>query len=143
MNFGFEKKKATGLGIDITPLVDTVFNLLIFFALSMNFIATSGIRVELPKVKSKELIPLKESVDIFVSSSGIISIEGKEIGLDMLEGILKDIKEKGTERAIIKADGRVFHEFVVRVLEAAKRAGFEKIAIATQTEKSPDKSQNK
>jgi len=56
----FSERTKTDASLDITPIVDTVFNLLIFFALSLNFIITPGIKVNLPDAVTEEIIRERE-----------------------------------------------------------------------------------
>ena len=58
----FSEKTQTDASLDITPIVDTVFNLLIFFALSLNFIVTPGINVDLPESITEEIIREREEL---------------------------------------------------------------------------------
>ena len=118
--------------IDITPIVDTVFNLLIFFALSLNFIVTPGIKVNLPGSVTEEIIREKEEIIIAMDKDNSILVNGDNVSFDQLFLILKKSAQKDKDTlVIIQADREVSHGSVVRIMDAAKRAGLERLAIAT------------
>ncbi len=133
MRFRPEKKTKNGLGgtLDLTPIVDVVFNLLIFFALSLNFAATSGgINVKLPSASSAE--PVKaEQVTINLTKDGSVYFNDKTIDLEGLTQKLKEVKDKDSI-VIIRADDSVPHGKVVQVMDIAKSEGLSKLAIAVQ-----------
>ncbi len=131
MRFRKQKNEKTGSGatLDLTPVVDVVFNLLIFFALSLNFAATSGgINVKLPSASSAE--PVKtEQLTINLTQAGKIYYNDKEIEIDDLAPKLEAIEDKDSI-VIIRADNSVPHGQVVEVMDIVKSEGFSKLAIA-------------
>jgi biopolymer transport protein ExbD len=131
MRFRKLKKEKSGVGatLDLTPIVDVVFNLLIFFALSLNFAATSGgINVKLPSASSAE--PVKsEQLTINLTQAGQVYYNDKEINIDELPAKLQSIEDKESI-VIIRADNNVPHGQVVEVMDIVKSEGFSKLAIA-------------
>ena len=118
--------------LDITPIVDTVFNLLIFFALSLNFIVTPGINVSLPQSDTNEIIRKSEELIIEINKNNTIFVAGKQIAGDELFLFFSDAAQKNKERlVIIQADQDSIHGSVVSVMDMAKRAGLTRLAIAT------------
>jgi biopolymer transport protein ExbD len=138
MRFGKENGKKSGLGaaLDITPIVDTVFNLLIFFALSLSFAATSGgINVKLPKAASAE--PVKaEQLTINLTEDGKLYLNDKTTTLDGISETLRKNQNKES-LVIIRADDSVPHGKVVELMDTARTQGFTKLAIAVV--QSPEK----
>ncbi len=122
-------KAGSGATLDLTPVVDVVFNLLIFFALSLNFAATSGgINVKLPSASSAE--PVKtEQLTINLTQAGKVYYNDKEINIDDLASRLEGIEDKNSI-VIIRADNSVPHGQVVEVMDIVKSEGFSKLAIA-------------
>lgn len=122
-------KSGTGATLDLTPIVDVVFNLLIFFALSLNFAATSGgINVKLPSASSAE--PVKtEQLTINLTQAGQVYYNDEEINMDDLSPKLQGIEDKES-LVIIRADNTVPHGQVVEVMDIVKSEGFSKLAIA-------------
>jgi len=132
-----ENNKTKGLltTLDLTPVVDVVFNLLIFFALSLNFAATSGgINVKLPKASSAE--PIKaEQITINLTEDGKIYLNDKPSSREAVRKKLKDTKNKSS-LVIIRADDNVRHGKVVEAMDLVKSEGFSRLAIAVQQKNS-------
>src|SRR5690554_5735052 len=125
------KKSGFGSTVDLTPIVDTVFNLLIFFALSLNFAATSGgINVKLPKAQTVE--PVKaEQLTINLTKDGKLYLNDKLITLDKLNDTLRQNQKKDS-LIVIRADSSVEHGSVVEVMDIARTNGFSRLAIAVE-----------
>jgi len=124
-------KGGLGAGVDITPIVDTVFNLLIFFALSLNFAATSGgINIKLPKASSVE--PIKaDQLTINLTKDGKLYLNDKIITLEKLSETLEKNQNKES-LVIIRADSLVPHGRVVEVMDTVKTKGYSRLAIAVE-----------
>lgn len=134
MKFRRQRKKATGTGstLDITPVVDIVFNLLIFFALSLNFVATSGgINIKLPSATSAEPVRA-EQLTINLTKDGKLFYNDKTVDLKELRIKLRDLEDKDS-LVIIRADSAVPHGDVVEIMDIAKTEGLSKLAFAVQT----------
>lgn len=128
----FKERTRADARLDITPIVDTVFNLLIFFALSLNFIVTPGIKVNLPESETEEIIREQEEIIIMMKQNKEIVIGNRSVSLEQLFLILsKSAQKKKDALVIIQADQEVSHGSVVRVMDTVKRAGLARLAIAT------------
>ena len=128
---GNGKRAGFAAAVDLTPIVDTVFNLLIFFALSLNFAATSGgINVRLPKAATAE--PVKaEQLTISLTKDDKLYLNDKTISLDELSKTLEKNQDKES-LVIIRADNAVPHGRVVEVMDMAKTHGFSRLAIGVE-----------
>lgn len=123
------------IDLEMAPLIDVVFLLLIFFLISSSFVMQPGINVKLPEASTTEL---QEKKDIFITvdKTGLIYLNGRKIDAHMLVSGLKGLIAEGKDRlVIIKADEEALHGQVVRVMDSAKQAGIQRIAIATSPEK--------
>lgn len=109
--------------IDITPIVDTVFNLMIFFALSLNFIRTSVVKVELPRAKTGE--KGEETFTLFITKDGEIK-DGEGKTINNLEQFFKKNEIKSL---VINADVESKHGEVVKVIDYARRSGTTRISV--------------
>ena len=128
----FKEKTDFDAHLDITPIVDTVFNLLIFFALSLNFIVTPGIKVNLPESSTEEIVREKEEIVIVIKQGNEIFINNSLVSIEQLFLILSESAQRNRETLIIiQADQEVSHGRVVKVMDTAKRAGLTRLAIAT------------
>jgi biopolymer transport protein ExbD len=139
MHFRETARSRPGIALDITPIVDTVFNLLIFFALSLNFIVTPGINVSLPHADTNEIIRKSDEFIIEINKDNAIFVGGKQIAQDVLSLLLSEAAQKNKDRlVIIQADQDSIHGTVVSVMDLAKRAGLTHLAIATAPIKQSD-----
>ena len=117
---------------DTTPIADIVFLLLIFFMLSSSFIVQPGIRLRLPKAVSSE-IDLGRTVIVEIPAGGGIFVNDVKVDFKELPQALGIALSKAEEKmAIIKADRRVPHGVVVKVMDMAKLSGAERLVIATE-----------
>lgn len=118
--------------IDITPLVDVVFQLIIFFMLSSSFILQPGIKVDLPSTHSTKA-EKTSGMSVIIRSDGRIFLEDHEVRKSQLKQALFEEKRKRTsDFLVIKADQRARHGLVVEVMAIAKEVGISRIAIATK-----------
>lgn len=132
-----DKTKGVLSTLDLTPVVDIVFNLLIFFALSLNFAATSGgINLKLPTASSSD--PIKsEEITINLTSDGGVYLNDKSSSLNEIRTRLHDTPDKSS-LVIIRADGSVQHSRVVEAMDLVKSEGFSRLAIAVERKNSTD-----
>ncbi|MCX7940261.1 MAG: biopolymer transporter ExbD [Endomicrobia bacterium] len=120
--------------IDLAPMTDMVFQVLLFFILSSSFIVEPGIKVNLPKSQTSE-IQVQQKIMITIDAKEQIFIEGKPVLLDNLEEHLKLLLPYYSDRTVvIRADKNVRHGFVVTVMDIARISGAQKLAIATEKE---------
>ncbi len=118
--------------INLTPLIDIVFLLLIFFMLTSNFIETEGIKIKLPEASSKTVVQ-NENITIYVTKDSKVYFNGKFLSLKELPVVLKRaIENSDTKIVILKADKQSKMEIVVKVLDFAKSFGAKKLVIATK-----------
>ncbi|MDD4956886.1 MAG: biopolymer transporter ExbD [Candidatus Omnitrophica bacterium] len=127
----FEERKKISTHLDIAPLIDIVFLLIIFFMLTANFIMQPGIKVKLPAAESAR--PEKQdSMTIYISSDSVIYLNGTEVEMAGLaeELSLKLANEPGLNVAL-KADEKVDLGLAVRVMDIARKAGAGALVIST------------
>lgn len=128
------------LEINITPLIDVVFLLLIFFMVSTSFVETRGIKVKLPGSKSGAVERSAKPAELTLTEDGTLLLGGEPLPLSKLTGILRTHLDSGGESTLIlKADTLTEHGQVVQVMDIAKTSGIEKIAIATVPQKNEGK----
>jgi biopolymer transport protein ExbD len=126
--------------IDIAPFLDTVFNLLIFFALSLNFISTPGIRVNLPKSTAQEIVREDKDLRVVIAATNRIFLNEKQIEINDLGSRFREEAQKNRQTQIlIQADEQVAHGTVVRVMDLARSAGLHRLAIITQPKSSRER----
>jgi biopolymer transport protein ExbD len=130
----FKKKREEEITIGIAPLVDIVFLLLLFFAISYHFDIASGVQINLPKMSRTISGDNDEKrVTLIIDRSANIYLEGKKIDLKTLsERIQGYVQEQGLVKLVLQADKDVSHGTVVEVMDVAKSAGVDSIIIAAR-----------
>jgi biopolymer transport protein ExbD/biopolymer transport protein TolR len=129
----FKKIKEEDPRLGLTPLIDVVFLLLIFFMLTSHFHIASGVPIRLPKVTQKAYDSDGEKIILVVDRAGRAYLKGEKIDLKDLDAKLKELVEKGgLVHLLLQADKEVKHGRVVQLMDLAKRAGVSSIIIAAQ-----------
>lgn len=134
MNFRTEQgRRRIDIIVDVTPLIDVVFLLLIFFMITTTFINSPGIEVELPKAAYSDSQAQPSDITVAINGDGELVYQHKRVSLEELSALLESkVVENPHATVIVQADEKVFHGLVVRVMDIAKAVGFSKLAIATQ-----------
>ncbi|MDT8446925.1 MAG: biopolymer transporter ExbD [bacterium] len=127
----FRQKTKPSLGIEITPLIDVVFLLLIFFMISTTFVAQPGIQVDLPQASARPDAQKPESLDLTLTKEHRIYLNGQELAPDQLLARLKAAPGGKDRSLVIRADGLAQHRMVVFVMDQAHQAGIGKLSVAT------------
>ena len=115
--------------IDIAPLIDIVFQLLIFFMLTSSFVMQPGIKVNLPKAVTSEVVKF-ENIDILITSENVTYLNGKVVTTNELKTLLKQAAGRN-QTILIKADKRASLGRVVEIWDMARDLGITQINIAT------------
>ena len=109
--------------IDMSPLIDCVFILLIFFIVTTVFVEETGVEVDKPQADSSKDLP-SNSILIAVTESGEVVFDKENIGVNRVQATVKrKLKEDSTMPVIIQADRKASAGLMVRVIDEAERAG--------------------
>jgi biopolymer transport protein ExbD len=122
--------RAKAVGLNMTPLIDMVFLLLVYFLLTAHFIEEEGIGVRLPSAASRVQRQDRE-VAVALSREGVVFLGGAAVGVDELEERLRAAAQDGETTVVVRGDRDVALQAVVSVMEAAKKAGAARIVVAT------------
>lgn len=134
MNFNLPRKKQKDMGIDMGPLMDIVFILLIFFVVTSSFTRETGVDVTKPQAQSASQLE-KENLLIAITREGTIHINERQVDLASLQDILKQSLAKMPDReAVIIADKGSETGVLVQVIDACNLSGVKKVSIAAQAE---------
>ena len=128
-----QDRKSEGVDVNMTPLIDVVFLLLIFFVLTTTFQKEVQLKVDLPLSSASEQIALERPIEITVSPDGEILLQGGEAeGWKIQLGQL--VADSGEQQQlVIRADSNSPHGAVVQVMDAAQQFGIINLSIATES----------
>ena len=137
----FRRQKIDEVNINLTPLIDVVFLLLIFFMVTTTFKQTDELTIELPSAQATQISDsVKNKIEILITADGQYSLNGRTLineKADTLKQGILEVSEGDTERPlIITADAKASYELVLRIYDAAAQLGFAKLAhtIARETQ---------
>ena len=114
--------------INVTPLVDITLVLLVVFMVTAKIIVSSSLPMDLPKAAKGETVQLVFAIEL--PANGDIQVDGKRVGkdTDIIPLAKEGLKRNKDLRAVIRADEKVPHGRIIRVLDLLKQAGVAKIA---------------
>ncbi len=118
--------------IDIAPLIDMIFILIIFFMLTSSFIIQPGIKINLPKAETSEVVKC-ENIELIVSRENVIYLNGKVITAKELRVLLAQVSKR-KQAILIRADRGASLGRVVEIWDMCREAGVREINIATNQE---------
>ncbi len=131
--FGQNSSEEDDNAIDISPLIDCIFILLIFFIVTTTFVEETGIEVDKPQAASASDLE-KQSVMIAISADGSIVYGGKPIGISGVQPLVRRFVEKeASTPVIIQVDEKAPSGLFVRVIDEAKLGGAMKVSVSTES----------
>ncbi len=132
----FKRQNREEVAVNLTPLIDIVFLLLIFFMVSTTFTKENHLSIDLPEASSEQRTVAPQAIEILISANGEYSINDQALinhQLDTLKrGLQKALGDNRTAPVIITADARTPHEAVVRAMDAAGQLGLVNLSITTR-----------
>ncbi len=120
--------------IDMAPLIDMTFLLLIFFLVNTNFVKETGIEVKRPEASSGAE-KKGDLILIGISNAGTIHMNGKRVDLSAVRPLVSQVRLKTPKAPVVLvADEGSRASVIVRVMDECRLAGAEEISLATKTE---------
>lgn len=136
----FDRGKRIRTHLDIAPLIDIVFLLLVFFMLTSNFLMSRGIQITLPSSSTSEDQEPK-MCRVFITDENEIFLNDTETDLDGLSEKLRiRLEEERESIVILESDEKVNLGFVITVMDAIREAGAIDVVIATDMKKNKNAS---
>ena len=133
----FKREPREELELNLTPLIDVVFLLLIFFMVSTTFQKESEISLQLPKASETEIQTPETRIEIVISAAGRYFINDQELVKSDVASLQNALyKVAGGQRDIpltIRADAQAPHQSVVTAMDAAGQLGMLRMSIATSS----------
>lgn len=130
--YGFLNKNDSSAEVNIAPLLDMVFILLIFFVITTNFNRQSGVEVQKPKAQSA-IYQGQKTILVGISQEGTIHIHGKQVNLDKLTRIVSsELTRRPDANVVVVADRGSLLGRAVEVMDACILAGVKKVSVAAE-----------
>jgi len=130
----FRHRKEEELDVNITPLIDVVFLLLIFFMVSTTFDRQSELNIQLPEASGEITESEKVEIEIFIGPKGVFTINDNELINTQIETLLRALRDAAKDdedpRIIISADKDTPHQSVMTAMDAARQMGFVHISFS-------------
>lgn len=117
-------------GIDVSPLMDCVFILLIFFIVTTTFVEETGVSVDKPQAASSVQLE-KNSILLAITSEGAVVYGSREIGVGGVRPLVARLIQKEDLPVIIQVDQSVKSGALVQVIDEAKLGGATKVSLST------------
>jgi biopolymer transport protein ExbD len=138
----FRRKHREEVGINLTPLIDVVFLLLIFFMVSTTFTRETQLSIDLPEAEGVVKEISEQQVEILIDETGNYRVNGQGLvdnRMRTLQAAIYKISAGDTTMPmIITADADAAHQHVVRAMDAAGQMGFVHLSITTMQPVEPE-----
>lgn len=132
----FRRQRREEVGVNLTPLIDVVFLLLIFFMVSTTFTRETQLNIDLPEATGKLAEAAELQVEILIGEDGAYRVNGQRLvdtQMRTLQAAIYKISSGDTTLPlIITADAQAAHQSVVRAMDAAGQMGFVHLSITTR-----------
>lgn len=124
------------LNINLTPLIDVVFLLLIFFMVTTTFREESEIEINLPQASKEPMEPMGEPMEVLIDRDGRFYVDRNLVINTQLDTLKRALRKATGDRkdppVIISADANAPHQAVVTAMDAARQVGLVRLSIATR-----------
>lgn len=123
------------IDLNLTPLIDVVFLLLIFFMVSTTFEKTSKLKIDLPEASAQATQQPSKKIVIGIDAKGRYFINDRQLINTQLktlkQALLKVSGDNKKLPIVLRADAKTPHQFVVRAMDAASQVGLTRLSIST------------
>jgi biopolymer transport protein ExbD len=140
----FSPKRREDPSVDLTPMIDVVFQLVLFFMVTTTFASTSGLQIDLPRANAQQVVLDDDDVDVWLACSppeaggcdvSVLHVDEAPADLPTLEARCADAAAKDPNTlVVVRADRGVAHGEVVAVMDRARARGLTRLAIATDAD---------
>ena len=134
----FFNNKERALSIEITPLIDIVFLLVIFFVVTSKIETNQYLTLDLPSTESFSSSSINADRNIILLDTGILVVNNQEFNISKIEEVIVGIKASfdTSETIILSIENKAFHEWVITLMDELQSAGFQNLQIKTYTDQS-------
>ena len=120
------------VSLDISPLLDVVFLLLIFFLVTTTFMPDASMDLELPESTTATQSEITATV-VTVGEDGGVQIDGDSVSMQELERTIAALLPEEREKITVRADARVDYGVIVRIIDALRNAGVDALSLPMDT----------
>ena len=129
----FRRKSRAEIAINLAPLIDVIFLLVIFFAVSTTFLDTAGLQLELPESSSTAKREA-EDITVFLGADGELSFGDEQVDEEQLmERLRAAMKETDRKVVVLRADTHTEHGAVVKIMDLIRDSGAEGLTVAARS----------
>ena len=130
--------------LNLTPLIDAVFLLLVFFMVTSVFVKATQLKVELPIAANYDKIDQEKKLNLLISAEGQLEFNSQLVSIGQLANVLEDERlRSGSSTLIVTADAQTPHGYVLDAMEMAVMAGVSKIDLETGEDKAASRAATK
>ncbi len=137
----FRRQSREEDSINLTPLIDVVFLLLIFFMVSTTFTKKTNLSVDLPEAEASPSREKPQTIDVVIAQDGVYSVNGNVLVNNKPSSLKKALTEvangDNSLPLVITADANTPHQAVVTAMDVAGQLGFVRLSIATKQPSEP------
>ena len=132
----FRKTNKKDISMDLTPLVDVIFQLILFFMVSTTFDESSNISIELPQSSSEMLMKEDQNFDIWIDKDGLYYVEEQAHTREELQSLLQGQAQKNPQTVLhVNADKETSHHHIVFLLDIATELGLQELSVGTKMQR--------
>ena len=122
--------------VNLTPMIDVVFLLLLFFMVSTSFIRESSLKVNLPEANGQPTEQMDEAIDIIIGNQGHFTlgntiVNAKDV-TKLAEELKRLAKNNPNPHIVISADAKSEYQLIVTAMDTAQQLGFTRLTLATR-----------
>ena len=134
----FFNNKERALSVEITPLIDIVFLLVIFFVVTSKIETNQYLTLDLPSTESFSSSSINADRNIILLDTGILIVNNQEFSISKIDEVIIGIKASfdTSETIILSIENKAFHEWVITLMDELQSAGFQNLQIKTYTDQS-------
>ena len=132
----FFNNKERALSVEITPLIDIVFLLVIFFVVTSKIETNQYLTLDLPSTESFSSSSINADRNIILLDTGILIVNNQEFNISKIKEVIIGIKASfdTSETIILSIENKAFHEWVITLMDELQSAGFQNLQIKTYTD---------
>lgn len=132
----FYKNSQRSLSVEITPLIDIVFLLVIFFVVTSKIETNQYITLDLPQSESFSSSLVNNSQNIILLESGVFVVNNQEFTMADIDKLLAGVAATFSREEVIvlSIEKKVFHEWIISLMDGLQALGFQNIQIKTYTD---------